>query len=103
MSQPKIDKSIAALPVLKQVRRIHVFFYNKHLDLQFSDFKLKVLNRLLRLLVFSKDIKKKDLRKFLFLYSYPSLENNIYNAILICLGQHCIGTASSQYCPIDDS
>ena len=57
--KPKIDKSIVALPVLKQVRRGICFFRNKHLDLQFSDFILKVLNNLLRLLVISKDIKNK--------------------------------------------
>ena len=51
-------KSIVVLPILKQVRQI-LFFYNKHLDLRFSDFILKVLNRLLRLFVISKYIKNK--------------------------------------------
>ena len=51
-------KSIVVLPILKQVRQI-LFFYNKHLGLQFSDFILKVLNRLLRLFVISKYIKNK--------------------------------------------
>ena len=42
-----------------------MIFYNKHLDLQFSDFILKVLNRLLRLLVIPKYIKNKRSQEIL--------------------------------------
>ena len=42
-----------------------MFFHNKHLDLQFSDFILKVLNRLLRLLVIPKDIENKRSQEIL--------------------------------------
>ena len=42
-----------------------MIFYNKHLDLQFSDFILKVLNRLLRLLVIPKDVKNKRSQEIL--------------------------------------
>ena len=49
----------------------YMFFYNKHLDLQFSDFILKVLNRLLRLLVISKDIKNKTSKEIFISLSLP--------------------------------
>ena len=52
LSPPKIDKSTVALPVLNKLDEYMFLIYNKHLDLQFPDFMLKVLNRLLRLLFF---------------------------------------------------
>ena len=58
-------------------------------------------------MVISKDIKNKRSQEIFISLFLPililTLENNVYNAILICLGKHCIGTCSSQYCPIDDS